>query len=118
MLRSVLKKSDLANALLAAAKHGHEHIVHLLVEAGGQHMHMQKGARGLEGGEGASEGEGGCLVLLRQPMAHTGFVFLLYSSVSDAACVRLLVGRVVCSYQLAWLFTLSEMYLIPMHGLL
>ena len=34
MLRSALKKNDLANALLAAAKHGHEHIVHLLVAAG------------------------------------------------------------------------------------
>ena len=41
MLRSALKKSDLANALLAAAKHGHEHIVHLLVEAGEWAMHMQ-----------------------------------------------------------------------------
>lgn len=40
MLRSTLKKSDLGNALLAAAKHGHEHIVHLLVEAGGEHMHI------------------------------------------------------------------------------
>ena len=46
MLKSVLKKSDLANALLAAAKHGREHIMHLLVEAGEQYMHIQIGAPG------------------------------------------------------------------------
>ncbi len=34
MLRTAVKQDDLANALLAAAKHGHEHIVHLLLEAG------------------------------------------------------------------------------------
>lgn len=55
MLRSALKKSDLANALLAAAKHGHEHIMHLLVEAGEQHMHITAGVCG--GGEG---GGGDC----------------------------------------------------------
>lgn len=47
MLRSaLLKKSDLANALLAAARHGHEHIMHLLVEAGGQHLHITEGGGG------------------------------------------------------------------------
>lgn len=37
MLRSDLKKNDLANALLAAAQNGHEHILHLLIEAGRLH---------------------------------------------------------------------------------
>lgn len=54
MLRSALKKSDLANALLAAAKHGHEHVVHLLVEAGEQYMHIQIGAPGAGLGRGKS----------------------------------------------------------------
>lgn len=36
MLRTSLKRTDLANALLAAAKQGREHIVHLLAEAGEQ----------------------------------------------------------------------------------
>ena len=65
MLRSALKKSDLANALLAAAKHGHEHTVHLLVEAGRQYMHMQPRAReegerrgGWESREGDDQGRG------------------------------------------------------------
>lgn len=50
MLRSALKQKDLANALLAAAKHGHEHIMHLLVEAGvftHMHMHLLCNASGL-----------------------------------------------------------------------
>lgn len=34
MLRTALRQDDLANALLGAARHGYEHIVHLLLEAG------------------------------------------------------------------------------------
>ena len=40
MLRSSLRRTDLANALLAAAKHGHEHMLHLLAEAGEQYVQM------------------------------------------------------------------------------
>ena len=81
MLRSALKKSDLANALLAAAKHGHEHIMHLLVEAGEQHMHITAGVCG--GGEGGGAIASLCLGSLQiAPADHTHYTICVAAIVT------------------------------------